>query len=389
MIKERDLFKKVISFLRSPEPVLITGIRGVGKSTLMKYIYNKVDINNKLFLDFENPINRKYFEGGNFERMKSSLEILGLDFESEKAFIFLDEIREFNDLLSTVNYFTKNYNVKFFLTSSVYSPKYGYEKDISEGKLVLFELFPLSFKEFLVFKGAKIKLPDGEKDISRPIYDILSNMYEEYILFGGFPEVVLKKTIEEKRKTLENIFSSFFKFDVVQFSSFRKSETIRDLMLLLMQRVGQKLDVQRLSEDIHLSRATTYEYISFLEKAYFIKMVNPVSFNSNREIKKVSKVYVCDTGLINNFARISEEDLFKNTVFQNLRGSGVLYYYQKKGGATIDFVLNDKAYNVKISPKKSDISRLERLSMNIGIKEFKVISKNYSAYEGVTYAFML
>jgi len=62
---------------------------------------------------------------------------------------------------------------------------------------------------------------------------------------------------------------------------------------------------------------------------------------------------------------------------------------RKKGGASIDFVIKNKAYNVKISPKRADISRLKRLSMNVGAIESKIISKNYSEYEDVTYAFML
>jgi hypothetical protein len=389
MFKERELFKKILACLNTPEPVLLIGMRGVGKSTLLKQIYDKVNFKNKLFLDFENPLNQKYFEGENFSRIKSSLEILGLTFNGEKAFIFLDEVRSLENLFPAIRFFTENHRVKFFLTSSVCLPITICKGEDGKKNLSIFEVFPLNFGEFLAFKGSRVKVPKSKSDITRPIFDVISNLYDEYILFGGFPEVVLKKTMEEKKKTIEDIFSSFFKFDVVQFSSFRKSEVIRDLMLLLMQRAGQKLDVQKLAEDLNISRATAHEYISFLEKANFIKTINPISFNSNREIKKTPKVYICDTGLINSFTRISEEDLFKNSVFQNLRGEDELFYYQKKGGSQIDFVFKDTAYNVKVSPKKADLSKLKRLSLSIGINNFKVVSKNYSEYEDATYAFML
>lgn len=390
MFKERELYNKILSHLNTPEPVLLTGIRGTGKSTLLKQIFDKVNSKNKLLLDFENPLNQKYFEGSNFDRIKSSLEILGLTFNGEKSFVFLDEVRPLENILPAVKFFTENHKVKFFITSSVCSSDVICKESKNPNNFSFFKIYPLNFTEFLSFKNSKVKIPKSKNGITRQIFDILSNLYDEYILFGGFPEVVLKKTMEEKRKTIEEIFSSFYKFDVVQFSSFRKSDVIRDLILLLIQASGQKLDIQKLSQDLQISRATTHQYLSFLEKTNFIETIRPINFNSSREIKKTPKVYICDTGLINSFTRISEEDLFKNSVYQNLHGKGTVFYYQKKGGPQIDFLLNGSvAFNVKVSPKRSDFNKLERLCSSIEINDFKVISKNYSEADDVSYAFML
>ena len=105
MFKEREILKQLKNYWNSSEAIIITGMRRTGKSTLLKYIYNKIDSKNKLFLDFENPINRKYFESDNYERIKSSLEILGLDFGTARPHIFIDEIEYLESLSSIINYF--------------------------------------------------------------------------------------------------------------------------------------------------------------------------------------------------------------------------------------------------------------------------------------------
>ena len=388
MFKDREILKQLKNYWNSSEAVIITGMRRTGKSTLLKYVYNKIDSKNKLYLDFENPINRKYFESDNYERVKSSLEILGLDFGNSRPYIFMDEIEYLGNLPSIINYFMDNYKVKFFLTGSINPSSKRFYNKFSKG--IYFELFPLNFKEFLLFKGTKINPPGNRKDVTKPIFDILSNHYEEFILFGGFPEVVLKKTIEEKKKSLENIFASFFKLEVVQFSSFRKSELIRDLVLLLMQRIGKKLDIQKLSIELGISRATVYEYISFLEDTYFIKTIKPLVLGNVREIRKSPKIYVCDSGLINHFVRVGEEELFENSVIQNLMDSSEIMYYQRKGGAGIDFIINrDKAYDVKVVPHSADIKRFKKICEELNFDEYKIISKNYIEDESVEYGFTI
>ncbi len=215
-------------------------------------------------------------------------------------------------------------------------------------------------------------------------------MYEEYILFGGFPEVVLKKTYDEKKRALEDIFASFFKFEIVQLSSYRKSEVIRDLMLLLMKRSCQRLDIQKISQELKISRATTYEYLRFLEDAYFIKTIRPYLSENNLEIRKASRVYICDVGLINQFTRVPEEYVFQNSFFQNLQTKGVLKYYERKSGAGIHFILNDQqAYHVVLHPSKTDSQRLKRIASELGIEDFSLIAKDFSELDAVEYAFMI
>ncbi len=391
MFKEREILTSLQPFFNSPEAVFITGMRRTGKTTLLKYLYTKYESKNKLFMDLENPINRKYFESDNYEKIKSSLEILGLDFNANKIAIFLDEIQYFKSLPSIVKYFIDTYKVKFYLTGPIhYYSRKQFDESLA-GRKVIFDLYPLTFREFLRFKGKKLNPPTSNNgSISKPIFDVLSTMFEEYILFGGFPEVVLKKTIEEKKHALEDIFASFFKFEVVQFSSYRKSEAIRDLMLLLMKKSCQRIDIQKISHELNISRATTYEYLRFLEDSYFIKTIRPFQSNHALEIRKAARVYICDSGLINQFTRVPEEYLFQNAVFQNLQAKGTLQYYERKSGAGIHFIVEEnKGFHVVLHPSRSDLQRIKRLASEINLDDFSLLAKHYSDFEEVDYAFMI
>lgn len=115
MIKPRLIFNEINQYFDSPEAIIITGMRRTGKTTLLNLIFEKILSKNKLFLDLENPLNRKYFEEENYERIKVSFEMLGVDF-FHKPFIFLDEIQFVKNLPSVVKYFIDHYGVKFFLS---------------------------------------------------------------------------------------------------------------------------------------------------------------------------------------------------------------------------------------------------------------------------------
>ena len=388
-MKPRLILDEIKRYLDTPEAIVLTGMRRTGKATLLQSIFEKIDSLNKLYLDLENPINRSYFEAENYERIKATFEVLNVDF-THRSYIFLDEIQFVKNLPSVVKYFADHYRVKFFLTGSASFYMKNLFTESLAGRKFIFELFPLNFKEFLAFKDVSLKLPECAGDVTREIFDTLAPLYEEYVLFGGFPGVVLKNNADEKRKALEDIFTSFFQLEILQLGDFRKNDVIRNLMMLLMQRTGSQLDIQKLSSELGLSRQTLNDYIAFLESTYFIKTIRPFGRGRNGELRKIPKVYICDTGLANHLARLDAGVLFENSVFQNLRLRGELNYYQKKSGVEIDFILNkEKAYEVKTNPRPADMKKLSSLAEGLNIKEYKIVSRNFSALDNILYGFTL
>ncbi|NWF97346.1 MAG: ATP-binding protein [Nitrospirae bacterium] len=389
MIKPRLILKKIELYFDSPEAIIITGMRRTGKTTILNFIYEQIESRNKIFLDLENPLNRKYFEEKNYERIKKTLEILGIDF-TKRPFIFCDEIQFVRNLPSVVKYFIDHYNVKFFLTGSASFYLKNLFTESLAGRKFIFELFPLTFSEFLLFKGVNFKILEDAKDITPSAFESIAYLYDEYILFGGFPGVVLKTNIEEKKKALEEIFTSFFQLEVTQLGDFRKNEIIRDLILLLMQRIGSRLDIQKISKELKVSRPTLNEYVSFLESTYFIKTIKPYSRGKDTEIRKMPKVYLCDTGLANHFAKLDPGSIFENSVFLSLRLKGAVNYYQKKSGVEIDFILDKKkAYEVKLNPQESDLRKLKEIANELKLEDFAIVSKSYCELDKIVYGFML
>ena len=190
------------------------------------------------------------------------------------------------------------------------------------------------------------------------------------------------------RPYLKDIFTSYFEMDVRRLADFRQLSVFRDMLLLLMQRVGSKLEISKVASEIGMSRETVYSYLSFLQGTYFIFLIPPFSRNVDREVSGTKKVYFCDNGMINLFGKVSDGSLRENAVFQNLRHYGRVNYYQKRSGAEIDFILPDErmAFEVKKRGHEQDYRRLEKLCHSLNMKEGYVISQDFSADRGIILA---
>ncbi len=377
MYKKRKLLDILAKHSDVREAIVVTGFRRVGKTVLLKHIYDNIATKNKIFLDMESPVNQRTFSDENYDNIKASLGRLGIDFTS-RAFVFLDEIQSVKNLSSVVKYLYDHNNIKFYLTgSSSFYLKNWFSESMS-GRKFLFELHPLDFEEFLHFKGVNIK-PDAG-------YELLSALYEEYLVYGGFPGVVLVESAEEKLLRLDDILGSYFKLDVQTLANFRDNQKLKDLLFLLSSRVGSKPEMNKLAESLGASRQTVSGYLDFFEQTYLIHYLRPISGSKDVQIKHMPKIYFGDTGILNRIAQVSKGQLFENKIFNQLfarlsyegrlgQFGENIGYYQKKSGAEIDFILEGKmAVEVKTTGGEFDVQKLERTALKLGITNCLVVS---------------
>lgn len=386
---QRELYDEIKQCIESKPAIVITGMRRVGKTTLLHYIYDTVSSTNKIYLDLENPLTQKQFEYDDFEEIKRQLEVRGIDF-TKRSHIFFDEIQWVRKMPNIVKYFGDHYDIKFFLTGSASFYLKNLFSESLVGRKYIFELFPCSFKEFLLLKGERIQVPDANTGSTESVHQFLMRHYREYVEYGGFPEVIEKNSAEEKKRALDDIFASYFQLEVEKLGDFRKKSALRDLIILLMERTGNLLDTSKLSRELGISRPTIYEYIAFLEGTYFIHLVRPWSKSRDVEIRKAPKVYACDSGLARHIGQTQQGALFETNIFQRLRSKNSVHYYQKKTGAEIDFIVDKShAYEVKMTPSEHDVKRLIILSKEIGLTNYSLISYSYTDLPNVVYGFQV
>lgn len=377
MFFERNLHPSLKKHLSQNQITVITGMRRCGKTTLVKRLLMEADSSNRLYIDFQRVDNRELFSEKNYDNIVRALAERGLDF-SRKVYIGLDEMQLVPDAASALKYLYDHYHIKFIITgSSSFYLKNLFTESLS-GRKKIFELFPLNFAEFLLFKEVSFVSRDEflKKDFSPAEYERLKLYYQEYIQFGGFPEVVLSSDTDQKKDLLEDIISSYINIDIKTFADLRDDRNVYHLVKMLAGRVGTRLDYAKLSRLIGLSRPTVQSYVDLLEKSYLIKRVSVRATRSDREIVKAQKIYFCDTGLANILATLDGGVQFENTVFNQLYAKGKIRYYALKTGREIDFVFNDDyALEAKESPTESDLRELKKIAKLTGLKKIRLIGR--------------
>lgn len=388
MIYKRDLLDKIWPLIDSAQAIVVTGMRRCGKTFLLQDIFAKTESKNKLFLDLENPLIQHLFEEENYETIKNSLESQGLDF-SQKTWIFLDEIQWVENLPSVVKYLSDHYPVKFILTGSAsFYLKNLFSESLS-GRKFIFELFPLSFQEFLRFKNSSLVLPK-QASISLTTAEMFRPLWQEYLEFGGFPAVVLAKNRQEKELLLNEVFTAYFQKEVKQLADFRKADLVRDLILLLAENSGNLVNVERLASELKVSRLTIEEWLAFLADTYLIALIEPYSKTLRVALRKAKKVYLIDWGLAHLLGNITPGQRLENCVFHLLRLKGKVSYFRKKSGAEIDFILDKKtAVEVKRTGVANDLNRLRVLAKTLGLKTVVVATEKPTAEKGFCPGFSL
>lgn len=208
MFLARKIYQEVKDHLQQKQVTVITGMRRSGKTSIVRQLLLEVESSNKVYLDLEKADLREIFKEKNYDNI---LLVLAQKFDLNikgKIYIAIDEIQHAPELPSVIKYLYDHNDIKFIITgSSSYYMKNLFTESLA-GRKKIFELYPLDFGEFLDFKKIYHKDENlGDIIFGNFEYETFKKYYDEYIEFGGFPEVVLSEDIEQKRDLLNDIIS--------------------------------------------------------------------------------------------------------------------------------------------------------------------------------------
>src|SRR3989338_3152966 len=219
--KEKNIFKRMVFneialYLFDNEIIVFHGARQVGKTYLMLYVENYLKAKGLVtyFIDLEDQRNLEILDAGyqNFLALLSEKFDLALFSHKKKLFVFIDEIQYLKNPSSFMKLIADHHKeIKLIVSgSSSFDIKSKFKNSLV-GRTINFEIFPLSFWEFLTFKN--YRAVPGRVFTSIKIGE-LSGLFKEYALFGGYPEIVLTKTSEKKEKKLAQIIDTYLRKDI-------------------------------------------------------------------------------------------------------------------------------------------------------------------------------
>ena len=376
---KRFLFDQLLPLLSHKNALVITGMRQVGKSTLMRQLYNELP-DNKLWFDLDNPLDTKTFETEDYVGLYHYLTTLIKD-PKKRLYIFLDEIQNLPSITKIIKYLIDHYQVKFVVTGSSNFYLKNLLPESLSGRKFVFDLSPLTFTEFLHFRDylPRPTTSTQQNDLFNPINPLeverRRTYYSEYMLYGGFPEVVTTQNLELKKMVLKNIFKSFFEKDLQLLSDLNNTKELRDLILLLAPRVGSLLDITKLSLELGVSRSKIYSYLEFLQGIYFIRLLPKFSRSLDRKVAGGSKIYFSDNGLLQTITTLNPGQILENTIVNQLSSYGNLSFYNYRNTQEIDCILDQKyALEIKVSGDAHDLIRLQKIASKLKLEHTYIIT---------------
>lgn len=368
MIKSRKIANIIDKWLNEKEIIILTGVRQVGKTSLLKIIEKKlVDQNisekNIFRLDLED-FNILTTLNQNPENIFQYVTD-----RSKRNYFLIDEIQYLDNPSNFLKLLYDKYapDIKLIVTGSSALELKANFQDSLVGRKTTFEVLPLDFEEFLQFKGFdKIDYLFQENlpiDIKREF----DNQLEEYLLYGGMPAVVLQSDYQKKEKLLSEYVGTYINKDVRMIGKIDNVSKFNNTIKVIASQIGNLLNINELTNTVGVDRRHLENFLNILEHTFVLYRVAPYLLNIRSQITKMHKIYFFDTGIrnaiLNNFSDLdSRADcgaLFENFVYLELRkkGGDSIYFYRTTAGQEVDFVVEGQGRVNLIEVKFQDLKK--------------------------------
>ncbi len=363
-MKKRFLFHSILDHLDEKEITLIQGSRQTGKTTLLEQVQRELISRKKpttfLSLEDKKPLVELNEYPPNLFRFSPPMT------SGKRHYFFIDEIQYLDNPANFLKHLYDIYKDKIKLIVSSSSGFYIDKKfkDSLAGRKQIFELQTMGFKEFLFFRGYEEMSEYVHTDYVPKIYiNDLKILLDEYLLYGGYPKVVLSETLKQKQNVLKEIGVAYVKKDIDE-SSIIYPEAYRDILSILSKQVGNLFNLNTAGKSLKIKSETVQSYLYIMVKSFHIALVKPFYKSAVTELRKMKKAYFQDLGLRNFFAgnfnpillRDDRGELLENYVYRlfadHYDTDWDIKYWRTQKKQEVDFIIQEKqAFEVKFSDK--------------------------------------
>ncbi len=377
-ISDIKFYQRDYQFEDSLNYVLV-GLRRAGKSYLLyqqihTLLHKGHDIAEILYFNFEDD-RLDSIKIEDLDLIKTSYEEM-FDY---KPFIFLDEIQNIDGWERFARRLADQ-KYRVFITGSNAKMLSSQIATTLGGRYMIKDVFPYSFKEFLLAKGIDL---DNKNAIYNYHKEILK-LSEPYFTFGGLPESI---DIQDKRNWLSNLFNKIFFGDLIARYNIRNTEALKTLIRKLAENVKQPSSYTRLANIVSsigkkINNETISEYLRYLNESWLILPVeNIVAKMADKVTNK--KYYIVDNGILNLFLLDSNTSLLENIVAVNLlrRYSNDVFYYHS--GIEVDFYIRSENTAIQVSysiadpeTRQREVGALAEIEKHINPSRLMIITKD-------------
>lgn len=349
MIKRR-IFDGLWKHLSADQMTVIIGPRQVGKTYLMNELRKRLEEEGgkSLWFNLDNEEDKKRFVS-----QADLLAYIELRVGRERAVVFIDEIqRKENAGLFLKGIYDMNTPYKLVVSGSGSLELKAKIPESMAGRKRLFSVSPVGFEEFVDFRTS-YQYEGRLLDFFRLEEERVGRLLKEYMVFGGYPRVVLAKTVDLKQGEMQEIYRSYVDRDIHDLLHLEKTDAFNNLLKILASQIGSLVNVTELATTVGIDQKTVKHYLWYLEQTFVLKKVTPYFRNIRSEVTKAPIYYFVDIGLRNwllglfGLPEIPPPlggHLFENLVYlllaEKVKMPATVHFWRTQDGAEVDLVID-------------------------------------------------
>lgn len=357
---QRDVYlNELEGYIDNKDIIFLTGLRRVGKTTLLKGIVNlllhvkKIEPKHIFYISLD----LYALEGLSIADIVTEYRKIHKLSSSQMIYLFFDEVTSKKSYQQELKNLYDLGDVKIFASASSASLLKDSQAFLT-GRQRLVEVMPLSFEEYLQFKKIVIKKADDH---------LVESYFEEYMKDGGMPEYVLTGDISYLSNLIDNIIYK----DIIAYHKIKDEQMVKDFFKLLMERSGKQLSLNKMANILGIGVDTARRFQSYFEETYLIYTIERHG-KLNERLRHPKKIYAGDVGIRNLITGYRDKGaVFENLVYLKLKHKHLRYVYE--GSNEIDFFTDDE---VLIEVKYNSVlnENQQKLFESYPAKERKVVN---------------